>query len=307
MKNPLFQNSSPFLKLIFFFFIILGSFIIILTIGTIFAVPIFGINFSDFASYLDIKNPNNIPFIKFMQAIQHMGMYLFPPLIAAFVYSKKPSVYLKSNTYPSIFLFITTLVIVLAAIPLSSYLGSLNSQMSLPESLSGLENKLKLMEEKAMEATLIFLNVDSVKGLLINLFIVAVLPALGEEFFFRGILQKLFKDWTGNIHISIFITAAVFSAVHMQFFTFLPRFMLGMLFGYLLFWSKSIWVPIFAHFVNNAVSVIVFYFSENAGSFEQTETELMEPSAIIPSLLLFAGALYLFYSYFKKEKPISQL
>ncbi len=302
MKNPLFENSSPFLKLIFFFFIILGSFLVILSIGTLFAVPIFGINISDFGAFLDIKNPDNIPFIKFMQAIQHMGMYLMPPIVAAYIYSRTPRTYLKANFQSPILLFVITFVIVLAAIPLSSYFGSLNSQMSLPKSLSGLESKLKLMEEKAMEATLLFLNVSSVKGVFVNLFIVAVLPAVGEELFFRGIIQKLIKDWTRNIHISIFITAIIFSAVHMQFFTFLPRFLLGMLFGYLLFWSKSIWIPIFAHFVNNAVSVLVFYFSENISSFEQTETELMQPSALVPAFILFCGTLYFFYYYTKNKK-----
>ena len=179
--------------------------------------------------------------------------------------------------------------------------------MSLPESFAGLEAKLRLMEETAGTATFAFLDVSTIGGLLVNLFIIAVLPAIGEEFFFRGILQRLFKDWTKNIHISIFITAFLFSAVHMQFFTFLPRFLLGLLFGYLLFWSKNIWLPVFAHFVNNAIAVLVYYFIEDTGKVEHTEEVLVQPMALFPALIMFVIFLYLFYKSTDKKQVIPDL
>jgi len=90
---------------------------------------------------------------------------------------------------------------------------------------------------------------------------VAILPALGEELVFRGVLLRHFREWTKNIHVAIFITAFLFSSVHMQFYGFLPRFLMGVLFGYMLYWSGSIWVPIMAHFINNAAAIVVAFLS----------------------------------------------
>ena len=68
-------------------------------------------------------------------------------------------------------------------------------------------------------------------------------------------LQPLFGQWFRNVHVSIWVVAAVFSALHMQFFGFIPRLVLGGLFGYLYFWSRTIWVPVLAHFINNLIAV----------------------------------------------------
>ncbi len=100
-------------------------------------------------------------------------------------------------------------------------------------------------------------------GFLVNLLMIAILPAIGEEFFFRGILQRLFSEWFKNIHVAIFITAFIFSAIHFQFFGFFPRFLLGLYLGYLFYWSGNLWIPIVVHFINNALVVILAYISAN--------------------------------------------
>ena len=307
MKNPFFENTSAPLKLIFFLFIVVVSVFIMLFLGTVFSILVFQIDFSNLESFFDYTNPENLPFIKFMQAINHIGMFIIPPIIAAYVFSNNPKNYLNVDKNSPLFLFLITFLIVLFFVPLSGYFTAVNAQMSLPESFSGLETKLRLMEDAAGTATMAFLDVSTTGGLLANLFIIAVLPAIGEEFFFRGILQKLFKDWTKNIHISILITAILFSAVHMQFFTFLPRFLLSLLFGYLLFWSKNIWLPVFAHFVNNATAVLVYYFVGNVEKVEQTEEVLAQPMALFPALIMFGIFLYLFYKSTDKKQAIPDL
>jgi hypothetical protein len=88
---------------------------------------------------------------------------------------------------------------------------------------------------------------------------IAFLPAIGEELLFRGVIQRIFTSWTRNQHWGIWISAILFSALHMQFYGFIPRVFLGVLFGYLLVWSGSIWLPIIAHFINNAVAVVAMY------------------------------------------------
>jgi hypothetical protein len=95
---------------------------------------------------------------------------------------------------------------------------------------------------------------------LVNLFVVAVLPALGEELLFRGALQGTLLKHTKNIHLSIWVSAALFSAIHMQFFGFFPRMILGAMFGYLVVWGGSLWYSIWAHFINNAAMVLLMYF-----------------------------------------------
>ena len=97
---------------------------------------------------------------------------------------------------------------------------------------------------------------DSTGGLLFNLFMIALLPAIGEELLFRGVIQRIFTGWTRSNHWGIWISAILFSALHMQFYGFIPRMLLGVLFGYLLVWSGSMWLPITAHFFNYGIVVI---------------------------------------------------
>jgi hypothetical protein len=100
---------------------------------------------------------------------------------------------------------------------------------------------------------------------LLNLFICAALPAIGEEFFFRGTLQQLFNQWFKNKHVAIIVTAFLFSAIHLQFYGFIPRFLLGLYLGYLFVWTGSLWAPIFAHFLHNGISVGIQYFANQQG------------------------------------------
>jgi membrane protease YdiL (CAAX protease family) len=126
-------------------------------------------------------------------------------------------------------------------------------------------------EVQIAEITEKMLNVSTLGALLFNVFLVAVVPALGEELFFRGTIQRLLSDWKGAL-FAIWITAFVFSAIHMQFYGFLPRMLLGAFLGYLLLWSGSLWLPIIAHFVNNSVAVVFYYLKFNGVKVIDVET-----------------------------------
>ena len=134
--------------------------------------------------------------------------------------------------------------------------------MKLPAFLQSVQDWMERYEKEAAALTDAFLKMDSKKDLFINLFMVGLLPAIGEEFLFRGVIQKLLRQMTGNAHSAIIITAILFSAIHMQFFGFVPRFLLGAFFGYLLYWSGSIWLPVTAHFVNNGMAVIFSWYQQ---------------------------------------------
>jgi membrane protease YdiL (CAAX protease family) len=98
-----------------------------------------------------------------------------------------------------------------------------------------------------------------------------VIPAIGEEFFFRGGIQNIISD-KKNIHVAVWVSAFVFSAIHMQFYGFIPRMLLGGMYGYLLFWSGSLWLPVIAHFVNNGMAVLVYYLRYNGSSMPDPDT-----------------------------------
>ena len=129
------------------------------------------------------------------------------------------------------------------------------------------------------------------------MFLIALIPAIGEELLFRGVLQQLFTKWTGEAHLAIFISAFLFSAIHLQFFGFLPRFVLGLVLGYMFYWSKNLWLPILAHFTNNAFAIIFNYHfvaDKIQIDFLNEETSVNISAALI-SLLAVALLMFLLH------------
>jgi len=191
--------------------------------------------------------------------MQTLGMFIVPPFIIAWLLTGKISETLFLNKGISGAMVVLVVLMIFFANPAINFLGSLNAGMVFPEWLSWLEEWMRTAEDQAALLTEAFLDVDSVSALLFNLFMVAVLPAIGEELLFRGVLQKIMTRWLRSVHWGVVITAVLFSAFHLQFYGFLPRFLLGLMFGYLLVWSGSIWLPVTAHFVNNAAAVLTMW------------------------------------------------
>jgi membrane protease YdiL (CAAX protease family) len=135
---------------------------------------------------------------------------------------------------------------------------------------------------------------DKFGQLLVALFVVVLLPALGEEVLFRGIIQRKLIAQLGNFHLAIWISAAIFSAIHFQFYGFLPRMLLGALFGYLYYWTGSLWIAIFAHFINNGfVLVMVYLFNVKALDINIEETKTMPLLTVLSSLVLTVAILFI--------------
>jgi hypothetical protein len=217
-----------------------------------------------------------------------------PAMLAGWFFEGHMTGYLKlDKTSRGTFYFITVILLVIS-MPALNWIISVNEMMKLPAALQGLEQWMKDTEDQAAQLTDAFLHTETIGGLCVNLLMIAIIPAMGEEMLFRGILQRLFGEWFRNIHVAIFVTAFIFAAVHLQFYGILPRMILGILFGYLFFWTGSLWIPIFAHFLNNGSAVIVsFLVSRNAVSqdyenFGSTSNViLITGSFILTGLLLF--------------------
>jgi membrane protease YdiL (CAAX protease family) len=159
----------------------------------------------------------------------------------------------------------------IVAIPFINLLTDLNRQIALPEALAPVENWMKATEAQLEALTLSILNVHTIKELIINLMLVAVLAGLGEELFFRGIIQKVLSE-KQNMFVAIWLAAFIFSTIHLQFYGFFPRLLLGAFFGYLLVWSNNLWLPILAHTLNNALGVVFYYLSFNGVKVPNMDT-----------------------------------
>lgn len=201
---------------------------------------------------------SNIVTLKTLQFFQSLGMFILPPLLLAFLWDFKPFRYLSADQKPKISFLLITVLLVWVASPAINLLSEWNNQIHLPVFLSDIETAMRTMEDKAEILTQKMLKADSLYVLLLNISLIAVMPALGEEFFFRGLLQKTLSDKLGK-HWAIWVTAIVFSAIHFQFYGFIPRMLMGAAFGYLLLWTGNIWYPVLAHFVNNVTAVVYFY------------------------------------------------
>jgi uncharacterized protein len=262
-------------------------------IGSGLALLLFDLDLSNFTESINNINPGNIPLLKFLQAFYSFGLFVFPPIMIAFFLNGRISEYLKINKLPLLLSLISVCLIMFFALPLINFMMLLNEQIHFPDFLSGLELKLKSMESEAMNLSNSFLKADSLPIYLVNLLVMAVIPAVGEEFLFRGIFQRLLTEWTGKIHLAIWISALLFSMMHMQFYGFIPRMVLGAFFGYLLWWSGNLWLPVIAHFINNSIAVTAFYLKnditqkiDHLGAEKAISIELIL-SGLIVSILIY--------------------
>ena len=214
---------------------------------------------------------NDMSNVKLMKLIQSFGLFVIPPFVMASLWSNNAFEFLRLKSTLRWTTVLYVVAFMLVAIPFINMLSWLNQQIILPEALSEIEKMMQSSEVQIAEITEKMLNVSTLGALLFNVFLVAVVPALGEELFFRGTIQRLLSDWKGAL-FAIWITAFVFSAIHMQFYGFLPRMLLGAFLGYLLLWSGSLWLPIIAHFVNNSVAVVFYYLKFNGVKVIDVET-----------------------------------
>lgn len=193
------------------------------------------------------------------------------------------------------------------ALPLINFMVMLNEQLVLPEFMSGIEVWMKETEQTAARFTEAFLVMTTTQDLLVNLIIIAIIPAIGEELLFRGLIQRLLIKWTQNAHWGILIASVLFSALHMQFFGFLPRMMLGVLFGYLFLWSGSLWLPILCHFINNGSAVVISYMEQQSLLNLDVDTIGTENQDSIITFACTIGISILLYLFYKKGKELKTI
>ncbi len=305
MARPVFQNFHPFTQFIFLLLLALISSILITLLGLAVGFAFFP---SDDVMGMFSGQSDNIQLLKYGQALSTLGMFVFPVLIFAYLFSRKSTEFLQLSFLGSINYagLLTVFLLTISLLPIIDYVGFWNLQMKLPEALSGIEQWMRNMESAGKIITEQFTKVDSLGGLMINLLVIAVLPAVGEEMMFRGAIQPLFIRIFKNKHVAVWVTAFFFSAIHMQFFGFLPRMLLGAFMGYLVLWSGSLWYSIWAHFINNGLGVILYYFYHK-GNIDMDPESLGVQSdlwQLFVSIAVFTLLVVVFKKRILKEKEL---
>lgn len=256
--KPLLGTLNPFPRLLFFILLMISVFMLVFLIALMLAIPIFDVGLSDLmAVSTDYDDPKSISLLLYLQTVQSFGLFIIPSIIAGYLFSGDGISFAGLDKRGRLGSYVLAVILVIAITPFINWTIALNEAMKLPSFLSGFEHWMMQMENQAKQLTDTFMGVETLGGLLINIIVIAILPGIGEELLFRGVMQRLLRDWLKNIHIAIFLSALAFGILHMQFYGLLPRTLLGITLGYLYFWSGSLWVPIFAHFLNNAGAVII--------------------------------------------------
>lgn len=300
-REPLLSSMRPSMKLLSLVVIVIASFLFTFLSSFLLAMLIWGKDVLDnlVLSPSGEAGDSNIVLLKFFQVANQLGIFIIPSVLFALLQGQSVSRYMLMDRTPDRRMWIISAGLIIVILPLINWLMDLNNSIVFPEFLAGLEQWFKGREEEAALLTEAFLNTGTWQGFTMNVFMIGMLAALGEEFIFRGILLRLFHEWSRNVHIAVFISALLFSALHFQFYGIIPRLVLGMVLGYAYVWSGTLWVPIFIHFLNNLMAVTIAYLS-NIG-FIHTDFESFGSTSnvwlIATSLLVTVGLMLIMRSW----------
>lgn len=202
--------------------------------------------------------------LRIAMVIQDMLVFVLPPLVTALACTKLPARLLAVDTRPNLMSILLASLTLVCSIPAMNLVIEWNEHLHLPESLSSVEVTLRELETNAQAVTDMLMAGASIPSLIVSVLIVGVLAGFSEELFFRGGMLRIISASKTNMHVAVWTVAFVFSLFHFQFFGFVPRMLLGAYFGYLLWWSGSLWVPVIAHTLNNSIVVIAAWHSVNS-------------------------------------------
>lgn len=285
---------------IFIFLLIACSYIMV-NLAYVLVGPLFGISGADLLLNNLNEHPesfsgkmNEINAIKFIQLFYTLGIFFLPAII--FGLTKKPGQdFLKLKNKTTVWMVLLAMAIIFLSAPAVNVIYNLNKMLN-PQWLGSI-GKIFIESEKTNDVlTDLFLKMPHFSDFAFNILMVALIPAIAEELFFRGIIQQGLKSLFKNVHAAVWLTATVFSLFHGDLFGFLPRILLGALLGYLFLWSNSMLVNISAHFINNAAQVVMVYlFQSGASGYDAQHDESVPVLLTIIFTLVMIGLLIIFY------------
>lgn len=297
-SQPFFEGKNHFVQLLFLLLFTIGGMLIFSALSLVVTKLCLGED--------TLIHPTADSY-RLMQVLSAGGTFLLPALLFSYCSKKNCFSFSLSQQLPKDKIYFGyVLILGFTLIPCIAILVLANKMIPIPDQLAQAFDELEYANNQILE---VILSDNSWGGLILNIFVCAVFPAICEEFFFRGTLQNFCQDWFKNKHVAIWITAFIFSAIHFQFSGFLARMFLGAYLGYLFIWSRSLWVPIAAHFLNNVIAVITTFVNpesihDEADLFFATEMATSDYVLIISGIIM--TAIFLFYSYKKRDTELSE-
>ena len=277
------------------FLVFVGIFVVILIVGNLLGLGIASLAFS-FREVTQVVNmslssPHTAAILWLLQTFGTTFPILATPIVFAILVVSDVHGYLKVNFRFTWKLLPIVLVVMFISFPAIEFLANLNERMVLPPWLKWMRDS----EDSAEKLMDVMLNMKNVWDATFDVIFIALVPAIVEEFMFRGVLQTILVRWSKSVHVAVWVTAILFSAFHMEFFGFLPRLLLGVVLGYFVAWSGSIWPAIWGHFINNATDVILTYLYRQKLSNTNPDDQHMFSYAGYAISFVLLGALLFYY------------
>ncbi|HEY4324501.1 MAG TPA: CPBP family intramembrane glutamic endopeptidase [Mucilaginibacter sp.] len=291
MTYKAYNQIHPAIQFLIFAAIFVGILIIGNVIGAGIVLALYGMKTLMAIASLNVSTPHFLSAIWILQLTGTTFPILAAPIFFAFVIVKDPNDYIKSAFHFPWILLLLILAIMFVSNPAIELLSNLNQKMVLPPFLKWMRDS----EDNAQKLTEAMLQMKSIGDMIVDLLLIGLLTAVVEEFMFRGCLQTIFLRWTDSVHAAVWITAILFSAFHMEFFGFLPRLLLGVLFGYFVAWSGSVWTGVWAHFINNGTAVIATYlFQQKLIKINPDDQHVFNYQGYVFSLIIILILLFIY-------------
>ena len=255
------EEINPFLQLLLLLFYAVTGGLVFGVLAIVIVLLMYGFGIVGNLDMLLAGDTKYIAGFKVIQILSSIGTFILPPIALALTERKKVTEFYLFKQ-PKFLLIVLVLAIMILSMPFMEWTVIWNQKMVLPDFLHKIEQWMKEKEAIAMKMTIQLITVRSNFDFIVNLVMIAVIPAIGEELMFRGGVQRSLNRAFENPHVAIWLSAIIFSAIHVQFYGFVPRMLLGAGFGYLYYYSGSIWYAMLAHFINNAYAVCAAFYMQ---------------------------------------------
>ena len=250
---------------------------------------------------------NTAAILRISSVLQNVLVFILPAVATAMLSTRFPATLLAIDKFPSGKFILLSIAALIVSIPLMNSIIDWNQNIALPESFSQFNEYMQQLEKGAEKAVNDITSGNTVGTLIMSILIVGIFTGLGEEIFFRGGLMRLFSCIKGmSPHVAIWLTAFLFSALHMQFLGFVPRMLLGVFFGYLTFWSGSLWLPIMIHALNNSILVTTDWINNRGGSQIDVNSIGLGDNALVLNIASIILTLIVFYALYKQSKLLDK-
>jgi len=232
---------------------------------------------------------------KLAQLVSAVVSFVLPAFLFGYYSSPKSLPYLGIHKHLSGVILVSVFFLFLSIQPLVGYLGNVNAGFK----FGSMQAYIEQAEALYNRVLKVFLQMHSVGDLLTNLLIMALLPAIAEELFFRGSFQKALLRLSNKPWLAILVSASVFALLHGTFLKIIPIFTLGILMGIIYHVTRNLWYTIILHFINNGFAVLAVYYADKSEWLRKmSDDNIPVPLyGAIVSLVIVIGILF----FMKKE------